>query len=161
MSDVILSTDGSIGGPRRTQPDQKQKVKFYATNPDLLYADVFHHSRMSSQYPLILAIDSFMKHAHGLPLEVIQYGKPSNLTFEYAKSILDQQAKDFDVEIDKYYMIGDNPTGDIYGANLMGWESVLVKTGVYKNGDYIKHEHKPKHTVEDMSEALDLIMSSY
>lgn len=48
MSDVILSADGSIGGPRRTHPDQKQKVKFYATNPDLLYADVFHHSRMSS-----------------------------------------------------------------------------------------------------------------
>lgn len=79
----------------------------------------------------MLALDSFLKSAFGLPLEVIQYGKPSQLSFEYAKKVLDQQADEFGVEIDKYYMIGDNPTGDIYGANLMGWESVLVKTGVF------------------------------
>ena len=160
MSDVILSTDGSIAGPRRTSFDQKQQVKFYATNPDLLYADSFHHSRMSSQFPLVLALDSFLTNAFGLPLEVIQYGKPSKLTFEYAKKVLDQQAADFGVEIDKYYMIGDNPTGDIYGANLMGWESVLVKTGVFKSGDQIKEEHKPKHLVETMHDALELILRS-
>lgn len=34
-------------------------------------------------------------------------------------------------------MIGDNPSGDIYGANLMGWESILVQTGVFKTGDYL------------------------
>lgn len=55
-------------------------------------------------------------------------------------------------------MIGDNPTGDIYGANLMGWESVLVQTGVYKPGDNLKDEHKPKHLVESMHDALDLIL---
>jgi ribonucleotide monophosphatase NagD (HAD superfamily) len=28
-------------------------------------------------------------------------------------------------------MIGDNPKGDILGSNLMGWESILVETGIY------------------------------
>ena len=101
-----------------------------------------------------------MKNAYGTELEVIQYGKPSLLSFEYAKKVLDQQAKEFGVEIDKYYMIGDNPTGDIYGANLMGWESVLVKTGVFKSGDKLKEEHKPKHLVDSISEALELILRS-
>ena len=82
------------------------------------------------------------------------------MSFEYAKKVLDQQAKEFGVEIDKYYMIGDNPTGDIYGANLMGWESVLVKTGVFKSGDKLKEEHKPKHLVDSINEALELIIRS-
>lgn len=55
-------------------------------------------------------------------------------------------------------MIGDNPTGDIYGANLMGWESVLVKTGVFKSGDKLIKEHEPKHMVESISEAIELIL---
>ena len=29
-------------------------------------------------------------------------------------------------------MIGDNPEGDIEGANRQGWNSILVKSGIYK-----------------------------
>jgi len=31
-------------------------------------------------------------------------------------------------------MIGDNPKSDIRGSNKAGWESILVKTGIFKNG---------------------------
>jgi ribonucleotide monophosphatase NagD (HAD superfamily) len=48
---------------------------------------------------------------------------------------VDAQALKSGVEISKYFMIGDNPAGDIRGANQMGWESILVRTGVYKPGD--------------------------
>jgi len=44
-------------------------------------------------------------------------------------------------EISHFYMIGDNPAGDIFGANMMhvnkknhqhpDWSSILVQTGVY------------------------------
>lgn len=51
-------------------------------------------------------------------------------------------------------MIGDNPSGDIYGANLIGWESVLVKTGVFKQGDTLQEGHQPKHLVDSINEAL-------
>ena len=56
----------------------------------------------------------------------MHFGKPSSLSFEYAKQVLDNQANNFDLEISKYFMIGDNPSGDIKGANKMGWESILV-----------------------------------
>ena len=72
-----------------------------------------------------------MKVAFGQPINVVSYGKPSQLSFEYAKKVLDKQAEEYDVEISKYYMIGDNPKGDILGSNLMGWESILVETGIY------------------------------
>ncbi|ODV78551.1 HAD-superfamily hydrolase [Suhomyces tanzawaensis NRRL Y-17324] len=35
----------------------------------------------------------------------------------------------------KIYMVGDNPESDIKGANDHGWESMLLRTGVYKDED--------------------------
>jgi ribonucleotide monophosphatase NagD (HAD superfamily) len=55
-------------------------------------------------------------------------------------------------------MIGDNPKGDIYGANLMGWESILVETGIYRPNDHLGVGETPKHHVKDMSAALSLIL---
>lgn len=46
-------------------------------------------------------------------------------------------------------MLGDNEATDIVGANKVGWESVLVRTGV------TKHESKiATHTVDTLPEAL-------
>ncbi len=56
-------------------------------------------------------------------------------------------------------MIGDNPKGDIYGANRMGWESILVRTGLYREGDHIDELDKPKHYVDGMEDALKLILN--
>ena len=43
----------------------------------------------------------------------------------------------------KIYMVGDNPESDIKGANDNGWESVLLRTGVYKDDDYNTMVAKP------------------
>lgn len=44
----------------------------------------------------------------------------------------------------KVYMVGDNPTTDIAGANRHGWESILVTTGVFKGAiDDLPSEQKP------------------
>jgi len=84
MSDILMSKDGSINGPRRSA-DDAQSVNFYSTNPDMIYADAFKYSRMSGQQPLILALKAFMKHAFDKKVEIAQYGKPSQLSFEYGK----------------------------------------------------------------------------
>merc|ERR1712137_754030 len=33
------------------------------------------------------------------------------------------------------YMIGDNPASDIIGGNMYGWNTCLVRTGVFQGGD--------------------------
>jgi len=53
-------------------------------------------------------------------------------------------------------MIGDNPEGDIEGANRKGWESILVRTGLFYGADN-HHKHPAKHVVQDMEAAIDLI----
>jgi ribonucleotide monophosphatase NagD (HAD superfamily) len=87
---------------------------------------------------------------------VTTFGKPNKTTFEYAKQIVDAQAAKMGVEISDYYMIGDNPPGDILGANLMGWKSILVRTGVYQ-GEVLPNEMKPQFEVNDMLDAAKLI----
>lgn len=32
------------------------------------------------------------------------------------------------------YMIGDNPASDIVGGNMYGWNTCLVRTGVFQGG---------------------------
>jgi ribonucleotide monophosphatase NagD (HAD superfamily) len=53
---------------------------------------------------------------------------------------------------DRIYMIGDNPASDIRGANRFGWESVLVKTGVWKEDDDVIHD--AKYVVDDVLDGV-------
>jgi ribonucleotide monophosphatase NagD (HAD superfamily) len=66
-------------------------------------------------------------------IEYTQYGKPEELTFDYAEKLLLQKAIEQGVDISRFYMIGDNPEGDIEGANRKGWESILVRTGIFES----------------------------
>lgn len=63
------------------------------------------------------------------------------------------------IEISKFYMIGDNAEGDIEGANRKGWESMLVRTGLFTDGDN-HHKHLAKYVVQDMEEALRVIIQN-
>jgi ribonucleotide monophosphatase NagD (HAD superfamily) len=36
-------------------------------------------------------------------------------------------------------MVGDNPSGDIEGANRKGWESILVRTGIFESKENNHH----------------------
>ena len=56
-------------------------------------------------------------------------------------------------------MIGDNPAGDILGANREGWVSILVRSGIYapEGRHKLSAEMTPTHEVDDMEAALKLI----
>lgn len=55
------------------------------------------------------------------------------------------------------YFIGDNPASDIQGANnAPGWTSILVRTGVWNDGENDK-ENPGKYVVNNFKEAIQLI----
>ena len=91
-------------------------------------------------------------------LSYTQYGKPEGLTFDYAERMLRSKAEE-GVEISNFYMIGDNPEGDIEGANRKGWNSILVRTGLFDKSDGNHHEFPATYVVRDMEEAVRLISS--
>ena len=59
-------------------------------------------------------------------------------------------------------MVGDNPESDIKGANDNGWESVLLRTGVYKDDDYNTMVAKPTVGVfNNVEDAVIEILESH
>jgi len=51
-------------------------------------------------------------------------------------------------------MVGDNPQSDIAGANAYGWQSILVKTGVFRGDRPEDAEHVPTVVKRDVLEGI-------
>merc|ERR1712023_538903 len=93
--------------------------------------------------------------------DFVQYGKPEIAQFLHTKRALMKQATQTGCDISHYYMVGDNPMSDIQGAINMDeralskdekrWSGLLVKTGVYKDGD------KDLGAVEVFDDVLDSV----
>ena len=68
------------------------------------------------------------------------------------------------IEVSRIYMIGDNPTSDIGGANLKAkfnsengkveWKSIVVKTGVYND---TLNSNNASYIVYNLEKAFELI----
>ena len=87
LVDLVMSVDGRIGGPLRT-PKDKQPVKVFITNPDMLYSCKFDLPRIAGQLPLMLSANAILQAAYDTPLEYTMFGKPSTKTFEYAAEVV-------------------------------------------------------------------------
>uniref|UniRef100_A0A7S0J1X8 Uncharacterized protein n=2 Tax=Calcidiscus leptoporus TaxID=127549 RepID=A0A7S0J1X8_9EUKA len=80
-----------------------------------------------------------------------QWGKPTDSTFRFLEARLRSLAPDSaqQPKAERFYMIGDNPASDMEGvrrANIFhrtaalpekstSWAGILVRTGVFKDGD--------------------------
>ena len=57
-------------------------------------------------------------------------------------------------------MLGDNPLGDIVGANRSNIKSILVQSGIYRSElrETLTGDQVPGYEVANMEEAVRLIM---
>lgn len=62
------------------------------TNPDLVYACTWQFPRFGP-HAFFLGLQSVFKAYYGLELEYTYYGKPNEVTYEYAESILKKKAE--------------------------------------------------------------------
>lgn len=93
-------------------------------------------------------------------LELTILGKPFPVQHDYAHWVLIEwnkiihghkshgfipalHAKPESSPFKNIYMVGDNPESDIAGANACGWNSILLRTGVFKDEDWEITVHKP------------------
>jgi len=72
-------------------------------------------------------------------------GKPSQIIYSIA-------LKRMGMEANNVISIGDDGLTDIIGGNEMGMETVMVKTGKYKNGD--EEKYKPKKVINNIMEII-------
>ncbi|OQE20333.1 hypothetical protein PENSTE_c013G07849 [Penicillium steckii] len=84
-----------------------------------------------------VALEAQYKALTGRDLDRIVYGKPERATYIVADEVIKSWMEEIHGEKklpENIYMIGDNPQSDIIGGNLYGWNTCLVRTGVFQGG---------------------------
>ncbi|TDL22649.1 HAD hydrolase [Rickenella mellea] len=159
----ILQSRGYVGNADyHNNTAGREPVELVFCNPDLLWGSDFPVARIG-QGGFREAFQGVYKALTGSRYPYVQYGKPSEATFRFAERILldlfeDQGTSDANRQIGpSIYMIGDNPESDIAGANGANWSSILVKTGVYREGSG-PPSHRPTLMAEDVEEAITMAL---
>ncbi|CAH6721304.1 uncharacterized protein CLIB1444_05S08108 [[Candida] jaroonii] len=133
----LLNSEGGEIGTRRSTKSSKPSIPIFFSNNDFEWSNEFPLPRFG-QGVFRLVVETVYKEINGYDLERTLYGKPFKIQYDYIKDLIGG----------KVYMIGDNPNSDIEGANLVGWESCLLRTGVYR-GEQLEPNKTPTMGIFD------------
>ncbi|CCM05686.1 uncharacterized protein FIBRA_07917 [Fibroporia radiculosa] len=154
-----IQSGGIIGATPTVQhvrPSGPRRPELFFCNGDMLWKSDFQRPRFG-QGAFRVAFQAVYESLTGSKYPCVQYGKPTEATYMFAKQVLRDRFRDLygrvSVKEPHVYMVGDNPESDVIGANAAGWSSLLVRTGVYdpRQGP---PAHVPTHEVEDVLEAV-------
>lgn len=114
-----------------------QRIPIYFSQGDALCPTEHPIPRMS-QGTFRIGLEAMYKALTGEDMERTVYGKPELATYRYADEIMISWMEQLHGEErlpKNIYMVGDNPASDIIGGNMYGWNTCLVRTGVFQGGD--------------------------
>ncbi|KAI9591571.1 HAD-like domain-containing protein [Syncephalis fuscata] len=153
VMDALLAKDGYIG-TQRSANDQSPQIPLYFSNPDLLWSNDYPVARYG-QGAFRVALEALYERITGKKLEYTLFGKPETVTYRYAEQLLRQQLpmQDLSIKPLHVYAIGDNPASDIAGARKYGWNSILVRTGVFQGQDNDVN-HPATHVAAHVDDAV-------
>ena len=162
--DLCMSEHGRLG-TRSSTLDEGPPV--YFSHNDVIWATSHAYSRIGMG-ALRASLEAMFKAITGKELRTIAFGKPQLGTFEFATRLLRQWRKDthgIDRPPETVYFVGDTPESDIRGTNEFDeststtqrdgrstWYSILVRTGVFRDGT--NPAYAPKVTVDNVLEAV-------
>jgi HAD superfamily hydrolase (TIGR01456 family) len=157
--DLCMSKHGRLG--TRSETFDEGPPVFFSHN-DVIWATSHDFARIGMG-ALRASLEAMFKAITGRELKTIAFGKPQLGTFQFATRLLQQWRKDthgINSPPDTVYFVGDTPESDIRGTNEFdesdvsanNWYSILVRTGVFKEGT--KPKYMPKMTVDNVLEAV-------
>ncbi|KAK4238764.1 HAD-like domain-containing protein [Achaetomium macrosporum] len=133
--DLLRSENGRLGTVAKDPVSQR--IPIYFSQGDLLCPTEHPIPRMS-QGAFRIGLEAMYKALTGVELERVVYGKPELATYKYADEVLASWMETLHGEErvpQNIYMVGDNPASDIVGGNMYGWNTCLVRTGVFQGGE--------------------------
>lgn len=186
--DLLVSKDGVLGTKRRfvaSKDRQEPSVPIVFSNNDFLWASEYELPRYGQGAFRIIVEAIYnrtneLKQGQNLISSIM--GKPFKVQYDFAHHVLiDWRSKLLlnkthettqllpplneepkNSPFDKIYMIGDNPASDIKGANDNGWESMLLRTGVFKDEDWGNIVARPTCGVHDnVLDAVEYAMKKH
>ena len=157
--DLCMSKKGRLG--TRSETLDEGPPIFFSHN-DVIWASSHNFARIGMG-ALRASLEAMFKVITGKELRTIAFGKPQLGTFQFATRLLQQWRKDnygINSPPETVYFVGDTPESDIRGTNEFDesetskntWYSILVRTGVFKEGTQPKYI--PKVTVDSVLEAV-------
>ncbi|KAF3017760.1 hypothetical protein G7054_g814 [Neopestalotiopsis clavispora] len=114
-----------------------ERIPIYFSQGDML-CPTEHWTPRMSQGTFRIGLEAMYKALTGADLERVVYGKPELATYKYADEVMASWMEQIHGEErlpENIYMVGDNPASDIVGGNMYGWNTCLVRTGVFQGGD--------------------------
>ncbi|GLD96770.1 hypothetical protein PINS_up005453 [Pythium insidiosum] len=136
---------------------EKQHVPLYSACSDFQYVGEFHLPRYGAGAFRAVMEDLYYR-TTGHHLDQTLFGKPERTSFQYAESLIDGQHSN----VQRIYMVGDNPATDVKGANDAGgrWKSILTLTGMHVGPD--NHDTNPAYqVVQDVGAALEFMKKDF
>ena len=143
IMDLLLSENGRL--KTRAKNPLENQMPIYFSQGDLIMPTEHGVPRMT-QGCFRIAIEAMYKSLTGGDLERVVYGKPELATYKYADEVIKQWMNEIHNERilpENIYMVGDNPQSDICGGNMYGWNTCLVRTGVFQGGPGDNDENNP------------------
>ncbi|KAF9921648.1 hypothetical protein FBU30_008289 [Linnemannia zychae] len=163
--DALVSKGGKLGTIKDSEElhSTKQSVPIYFTNPDIVWSNEYPVPRLG-EGTFRVCLENIFRNLTGQRLEYTSFGKSMKPTYQYAESVFDKidplpVGPDGNPPKRTVYAVGDNPYADIAGANSYGWNSILVRTGVFKpKGDENHRVHPATKVVSNVEEAVRWII---
>lgn len=172
--DILNSDSGRVGtqGRFNESPNEIPAVPIIFSNNDFLWANDYPLPRFG-QGAFRILVEALYREFNSLAphqnLKSTIMGKPFPVAYHYGHHVLIdwyktltnlKQSKGGQIvpqfgqaptnsPFETIYMVGDNPASDILGANNVGWASLLVRTGVYKDRDWNTMAARPTGGVFD------------
>ncbi|KKY30057.1 putative cat eye syndrome critical region protein 5 precursor [Diaporthe ampelina] len=135
IMDLLQSENGRFH--TRAKDPVSQRIPIYFSQGDLL-CPTEHPTPRMSQGAFRIGLEAMYRALTGVDLERVVYGKPELATYKYADEVMASWMDELHGEErlpENIYMVGDNPASDIIGGNMYGWNTCLVRTGVFQGGD--------------------------
>ncbi|KAJ5093403.1 hypothetical protein N7456_009264 [Penicillium angulare] len=155
--DVLMSQGGHLNLRSETH-DEGPPI--YFSHNDVVWSTSHDYSRIGMG-ALRASLEALYKAVSGKDLNSIAFGKPQVGTFQFATRLLQKwrsESHGIDKPPSTVYFFGDTPESDIRGTNEYNeiaendWFSVLVKTGVYKDGTTPRFE--PRQICDNIFDAV-------
>lgn len=133
IMDLLLAEDGKL--LTRAKDPVSSRIPIYFSQGDLVFPTDHKGPPRLTQGAFRIGVEAMYKAITGVDLERVVYGKPELATYKYADEVMRGWMEQIHNESrlpDNVYMVGDNPASDIIGGNMYGWNTCLVRTGVFQ-----------------------------
>jgi HAD superfamily hydrolase (TIGR01456 family) len=134
--DLLLAEDGLL--LTRAKDPVSSRIPLYFSQGDMVFPTDHKGPTRLTLGAFRIALEAQYKALTGIELERVVYGKPEKATYTYADEVLKSWMEQIHNENklpQNIYMVGDNPASDIIGGNMYGWNTCLVRTGVFQGGE--------------------------